>query len=254
MANPYILADNRLEDGTPTATDTASGFNVLYLRDLKTFTAWKAASSGTKYITVNCGSSKGANSIAIVKHNLGTAGASVSVESSTNGSTWTERLASFVPSNDKALFKVFTGVSAQYWRIKVVTASVAAQIADLMLGTRIEMPQPPDAPYTPAVLGMEAEVTRSRTGQILGTVVWFKPWQIRARWSNLTRAFVDGTYRVFWEEYASEMKPFFFAWNLDVFPADVRFGTLDPESSFSSPTSKLSSYDAVELNMIGVKE
>jgi hypothetical protein len=66
---------------------------------------------------------QGANSIAIVKHNLGTAGASVSVESSTNGSAWSERLASFVPSNDKALFKVFTGVSAQYWRIKIVTAS-----------------------------------------------------------------------------------------------------------------------------------
>ncbi|MBE0556899.1 MAG: hypothetical protein IH628_06665 [Proteobacteria bacterium] len=178
----------------------------------------------------------------------------MSVESSVNGTVWTNRLPVFVPANDKAIFKTFPAVSAQYWRLVMVPASIPAQVADVMIGMRIEMPCPPDAPFVPAVTKMEADTTRSRTGQLLGSIVRFKPWEMQARWTNLTRTFIDGTYKPFWDNYASEMKPFFFAWDLDTFPDDVRFGTLDPESAYSTPTSRLSSYDSVELHMIGVKE
>lgn len=52
-AKPLILADNRLDNGTPTATDTGAGFDVLNLKDLRTYTYWQALSFGTKYITVD---------------------------------------------------------------------------------------------------------------------------------------------------------------------------------------------------------
>ena len=48
--NPVILADNRFLEGTPTATDTATGYDVLHIRDLRTFTSWKGATAGTKYL------------------------------------------------------------------------------------------------------------------------------------------------------------------------------------------------------------
>lgn len=254
MANPYILADNRFLDGTPTATDTAAGYSVLNIYDLKSFTSWKGASAGTKYLTVSCGSAKAADTLAIFKHNLGASGASVSVESSTNGSTWTERLSAFTPTTDKAIMKTFTEATAQYWRVKIVTASIAAQIAIGMVGARIAFPYPPDAPFVPASTKMEADSNRSKTGQLLGTIVRFKPYTIAAKWSALSRSWVDTIFRPFWEDYASEMKPFFWAWDLSTFASDVRFVTIDPDSELETPVTVLSTYDSVSLEMVGVKE
>src|SRR3990172_4071855 len=121
-----ILADNRFLDGTPTATDTAAGYNVLFIRDYKTFTSWKAASVGTKYLTVDCATAKSADCIAFVGHNFGTGGATISVESSATGA-WageqTERLAPFTVNDDKAALRTFASASDRYWRVKIVSAT-----------------------------------------------------------------------------------------------------------------------------------
>lgn len=287
--NPVVLADNRFLDGTPTATDTATDYSALNIRDLREFTSWKAASSGTKYLTVDCGSAVPADTLAIKKHNLGTASASVSVESSDNGSSWTERLAPFTPSNDKALMKLIpeaegatagvyteTGssgvhtetsapgaladipssvaVSARYWRVKIVTASVAAEIAVCMLGERITFPYPPDGPYVPASSSVEADTTKGKTGIRLGSVVRFKPYKISPRWSNLARAWVESYFLPFWDDYASNLDSFFYAWDLDAYPSDVRFVSVPESHSFETPLSVLAYYDSIPLPMEGVKE
>src|SRR3989304_9543482 len=98
MMEPIILADNRFLDGTPTATDTATGYNVLFIRDYKTFTSWKAASVGTKYLTVDCATAKSADCIAFVGDNFGTGAAQISVEASATGARaggQTERISPF---------------------------------------------------------------------------------------------------------------------------------------------------------------
>ncbi|MFA5354963.1 MAG: hypothetical protein WC291_12095, partial [Thermodesulfovibrionales bacterium] len=149
MALPTILSDNRFLDGIPTPTNTAAGYDVLNIRDYRTYTAWRAASAGTRYITVDCGTAKSADCLGIISHNLATAACTVSVQSSPDNSTWTTRLTGFVPSTDKAVFKTFTSYSARYWRIKLVTASVAPQLAVVMLGVRLTFPYPADAPMVP---------------------------------------------------------------------------------------------------------
>lgn len=252
--NPVVLYDNRLLDGTPTATDTATGYDVLNVRDLREFTSWKGASLGTKYITVDCGSAKSADALGIKRHNLGTASASVSVESSDNGTDWTERLAPFAPSNDKAILKTFTSASARYWRIKVVTAATAPEIAVALVGVRVTFPYPPDGPYVPASTGIEADVNRGRTGMLLGTTARFKPYKISPRWSNPTRSWVDAYFVPFWDDHASNLSPFFYAWDLDTYPNDVRFVSVPADSTNEMPMSTLAYYDSVSLPMEGVKE
>jgi len=257
MSNPIILADNRMSDGTPTATDTETGYDVLNIRDLKTFTSWKAASSGTKYITVDCGSAKNVDALGIMKHTLGTAAASVSVESSSTGA-WageqTERLAAFVPTTDKAILKTFTTASAQYWRVKIVTASVAPEIAVLMIGVRLTFPYPPESPFRPVSESIEAESVRSKTGQRLGTIVRYHPYKIDARWTYLLRSWIDSDFLSFWNDWASELSPFFWAWDITTYPADVRWVTVDQSSSFEPSVSTLTYYDELTLRMEGVRE
>ena len=252
--NPIVLADSRFLEGTPTATDTASGYDVLNIRDLREFTAWRAASSGTKYLSVNCGAAIVADTLGIKCHNLGTAEADVSVESSNDGSSWTERLAPFTPTNDKAIMKRFSGVSGAYWRVKIVTASVAPQIAVCMVGEGIEFPFPPDGPYVPATLSSEAESIKGKTGILLGSIVRFKPYRISPRWSIVARAWVETYFLPFWNDYASNLAPFFYAWDLTTYPADVRFASVPADHSFETPMSVLAYYDSITLPMEGVTE
>lgn len=252
--NPVILYDNRLNDGAPTATDTAAGYSALNVRDLRTYTFWQAASAGTKYITVDCGTAKAADALGIISHNLKTANATVSVESSPDNAVWTERLAGFTPTSDKAILRLFATASARYWRIKLMTASVAPRLAVAMLGAGLTFPYPPDTPYVPYTEEIEAGTSRGKKGHLLGSVIRFKPLGINARFSNLTRQWVMDTFKVFWDGHASDLKPFFYAWDLDVYPEMVFFTAVDDGSQYRMPVSVLSYIDSIELDMQGVKE
>ncbi len=255
MANPYILADNRFLDGTPIAAGTASGYSVLNIRDLKTFTKWKDSAAGSaRYIKVDCGTPKAADTVALVGHNFGSAGALFDVEYSNDGVSYTQILAPVYPSDDKALIRTFTKTTARYWYFGYGSTTSPVEIAELMIGERITFPYPPDTPFVPSTLKIEADSNRSKTGQLLGTVVRYKPYKIAPKWSSLSRTWVDATFRPFWEGYASELKPFFWAWDVATFPSDVRFVTIDPESSMETPVTVLSSYDELSLEMVGVKE
>lgn len=252
--NPVILADNRFLEGTPSATDTASGYDVLNIRDLRTFTSWKAASGGTKYLTVDCGADRSADALAFAVHNLGTAGATVSVESSPDGSGWTERLAAFQPSDDTPLMKTFVSATARYWRVKIVTATVTPQVAVCMLGAGIAFPFPPVSPFVPKAVRIEGESSRSKTGQLLGTVVRFWPMTIEPEWADIPREWLEEQIEPFWNGYARYLLPFFWAWDLDTYPGDVHFVKVQEDAAFDPSVSILSRYDRFRLPMEGIKE
>lgn len=252
--NPIILYDNRYNDGAPAATDTASGYDVANIKDMRTYTFWKGASAGTKYITVDCGSAKAADTLAVISHNLKTASASVSLESSTDNSNWTERIAAFTPASDKAFLKTFTSASARYWRIKIVTASIAAQLAVAFIGVHLLFPYPPDTPYTPVEESVEVLSSRSKKGHILGSLISFKPLRFTARFSTLLRTWVFNTFKPFWDTYGSEFKPFFWAWDIDTYPEDIYFVKFSDSYTFKSPLSVLLYADTLELDMEGSKE
>ena len=252
--NPIVLADNRFLDGTPTANGTLSGFSVLNVRDLKEYMSWRQTGVTTSYLTVDCGASKYADALGIKKHNLGTAVASVSVDSSENGTDWTQRLAPFTPSNDKAILKTFTPAAGRHWRVKVASTAMAADIAVCLLGEAITFPFSPEGPYVPASNNIEAETARGKTGTILGTIVRFKPYRINPRWNTVPRTFVEDTFLPFWNDYASNLAPFFYGWDLTAFPSDVRFVSVPADHSFETPVSVLAYYDSITLPMEGVVE
>lgn len=282
--NPVILYDNRFLDGTPTATDMAAGYDVLNIRDNREFTSWKANGPGTKYLTVDCSIARNVDALAICKHNLATAAASVSVESSDGGGVWTERIAPFTPSSNQPCLKFLSGVvdgvrtdtgsdgaytdtgtdgawtvfgdggsvSARYWRIKIVTATIAPQIAIVLLGERMEFPSPPVTPFAPIRVSIERETTRSKSGAFLGEVIRYKPFKIDAKWSVVSRSFVEGRFVPFWLDHASNLLPFVWAWDFGAYPEEVRFVRLDPSHEHGPEVSVLAFYESITLPMEGV--
>lgn len=213
MGKPIILYDNRYLDGTITATDTAPDYDFNNIKDLRTYTFWKADSSGTKYITVDCGSTKSADSLGIIGHNLGTAAAIVSVETSDDNITYTERLAGFTPTNDKALLHTFIPASARYWRTKIVTTAVAPQIAVALIGKRLTFERHLQGSFDPTPEKIEGQSKRGKTGNLLGSVVYYHSMKMRADFRNITPAWIRDTFKPAWDEHLSLLKPFFFAWD-----------------------------------------
>lgn len=254
--NPIILYASRFLDGTPTATDTASGYNVLNIIDYKTYTLWKAASVGTKYITVDCGSDKSADALGIISHNLYTANATISVESSTDNfaANVTERLAGFIPTSNNAFLKPFTSATDRYWRIKIVTAAVVPYLAIAMLGEKLLFPYAPDVPYIPYSEGIEVESSKSKGGNLLGSIVQYKPIEISARFSTLTRTWVINTFKPFWDNHASDLKPFFYVWDNDIYPQFCFWVKAKDSSKYQMPVTILDYVDSIELEMEGIKE
>jgi hypothetical protein len=261
-AKPLILYDNRLLDGTPAATDTESGYNVLNLVDYRTYTQWKAASAGTKYITVDCGSAKSADCLAIVGHNLYTAGAVVSVENSEDNIHWAERLAGFTPASDKAFLKQMTqGVghapvvswdsevefdpevewetievpaAARYWRIKIVTAAIAPYMAVVMLGNGMSFERYAQA-FDPFPEQISAKSERSKTGNLLGNSLKYITSNIEVQWIYLTDNWVKNTFQAAWDAHLSLLKPFFWAWEPTNHASEVHYVKIPDSFSLSKP-------------------
>lgn len=378
--NPVILSDNRFADGTPTATDAASGYDAVNVKDLRPYTFWKALAQGTKYITVlsnlvttgdnkvtgftngdggeqyesfsssgasivaantygdgNCYSnvlnltvgtyykvtvdltfnsgavpvvytgptiysgagsvvrplSNGSNvvrfkatsqdvylgiwcnpasdffasvslyevasggvadTLGIIGHNLCVASALVSVESSDDTVTWTQRLAPFTPTGDKALLQTFTLATAAYWRVKIVTASIAPYIGVLMLGARLVFPFPPDSPFDPYNEGIVAEIQNSVTGNPLGSVVSYFPVSQQPVFPYPLRTWVLTYYKPFWDNHARYLKHFFWAWDLTAYSDLILYCRMTKDAKFTFPASVGDYVDSLALDMEAVAE
>lgn len=216
MSNPIILAENIIELGTPAATDTASGYDVANITDRRPYTYWQANAAGTKYVTVDCGVATTADAIGFVGHNFYTASAQVSVECSDDNfaAETIEALAAFTPASDRAVLKVFTPKNKRYWRIKMVTAAVAAKIGVVLLGDRVTFNTAPVAPFDPFPESVIAETARAKSGHIIASAKRYVSSRIVAEFRGVLDSWITGTFKPLWDTYLAELYPFFWAWDL----------------------------------------
>jgi hypothetical protein len=404
-AKPLILYDNRLDDGTPTATDTAAGYDVLNLKDLRTYTYWIAGGFGTKYVTVdtyakssvnmfnqalfaglgtmevittwailksgctiakiaggssgNCmemtrtsgdlqysylyledmtgftlgltytieayvksgtsgneafriqimsdrfdllgeitGTSSGtwtkysfewlctdvdpvvrlvkdtatagtmlfdevaiyggyigtADSLAIIGHNFAAAAATVSVEMSNDNAAWTERLAGFTVSTDKALLKTFASVAARYWRLKIVTAAIAPRMAILMIGSRLDFERYAAGEWLGPQESIVAESIRSETGNLLGSTLKYTGLSFDLSFRFLTLTWAESTFKSAWDDYLSLLKPFFFAPDVTNHATEVYFVKIPDNFKLRMPHTSGGTRRNLDLTFEGLKE
>jgi hypothetical protein len=254
MATPIILYDNRFNDGTPVPTDTETGYDVNNIKDLRAYTFWLADSNGNKTIYVNCGSAKSADAMGIIGHNLFTCGATISVESSPDGAAWTTRLAGFTVTDNKAILKTFTTASLQWWRISLTGCSVAPYMAVCMIGVRLTFPVEPEAGFDPYGEGIEADTGVSVAGNLLGSTILYHPVEIAPNFTVVTRTWVSGDYKTFWDAHGKLLKPFFWGWDLTTYPAHVLYLRCKAGMKYKMPVSMLTYVDSLALQMEGVAE
>ena len=281
--NPMIFWDNMFAQGTPTATDTASGYDIVNVADYRPYTYWYGASAGTKYLYPNVACSF--DSLFIMGHNLSTAGAIISVEYSLdNATSWTEALAPFTPDDDTAIFKTFTKIrnvgdylvdslgdyitdehgdyiasaTAKYARIKIDNCSVAPYCAIAMVGERMTFPcgllNPGGNTVTPFEIGITADTSLSKTGNILGSVIRYNPVNIEAQFASIDWDWFRSDFWPFWRDHGRLLYPFVYAPDAATFTDDYFWVTIDPDDVYSLPLLTKALTYKFTLKMLGVLE
>ncbi len=154
---------------------------------------------------------------AIAAHNLGTIGATVSLQYSTNdGATWNDCGAGTVtPADDQAIGWYFDATGAALWRFLVTGAgSNDVEIAAAFLGTALTVSQRIyrgyRPPLTPTEVALQANV--SEGGNLLGSAVVRTGSRTQARFTDLEPAFIRSAAWLGFQRHFNRGGGFFWAW------------------------------------------
>jgi len=231
---PKILYDSRFNDGTPVASSTATGFNVLNVRDMRPYTFWKPSTfASAQTITVDCGSAKAADYAAIYAHDMFSRGVTVQVRGSTDNFSASDVLvASSTPTSNLPVVLTFTAVSYRYWRLRF-SGSAAPTIGIALVGTALGLPRRHSLGFDPIGRSVKAQTNRSVAGWPLGRVVSFEEWRQQISIDVVTWTFLRNAWLPAWKAWL-RAEPFLYAWDTVTRPGETVLAQMDGD--FSAPT------------------
>lgn len=208
---PKFLYDNRFKDAAPAASSTAVGFDVLNLRDWRSFSFWQPTAMPAT-VTVDCGVAKAADYALLHGHNLGSLGITAEVRASTdNFAASNDLIATTSPANDKPKLLTFASVSYRYWRWNFTGATVP-KIAIAVIGAALTLPRRLKKGFDPLGRKLKASTNRSEAGHALGRVIEYEEWNEKLRFDNLTWTWHRSNFVPAWETHLRS-EPFAFAWD-----------------------------------------
>ena len=179
---------------------------------------------------------------AMVHHNFWSANATVSLESSVAdteviGATWVERVAGFTPPDNKAIWKTFTaiGTPQRAWRIKIVTANLAAFLGMIFLGEKLEFPKYMLGEWDPLPYTVRGTTGDSEGGNWLGATPQPFVSQNTLFMQNITDAFVRDTFGPVFDDHIRQLLPWMLVWDETNHDADVFLMSLRDGAQKSFP-------------------
>ena len=227
--NPIILWD-ALDSGSGTwSTGIGTEVNsAAYAGTGTTFDHWQATPDGSNEaaLEVDLGSAQDIEFAAIASHNLADIGATVRIQKSTDGVTWTAQGGTDTPSDNQAIGFYFPSASARYWRVLVTNASDDVTIAVAVFGTPITLEQRIYASYTPPITptNVELQSNVSEGGHLLGSSVTRQGSSAQASLTHIDPATLRGaTWKafqahfnkgggMFWAWRPTKYGDFYYAW------------------------------------------
>lgn len=243
-----------------TATTTASGYDVDNLIDWQEDTWWVASNTTTPmYIYPASGPGNGsaltADYLGIYGHNLGTIGATVTLEKSDTGVWGGEEInvTDKTPTDDLTFVNEFTLTTEDYWRLKI-TGSLSAppEIAICVWGQKTELERATGA-FDPDREDMKLEISRTNLGFTSGKHVYFSdrvfPFE---RESILTGDTLDQEIDLLWKNHG--LANLFLVWESTLHGVDAFLTSLEgpPERPLIKNTG--GNHRRLKLPFRGLKE
>lgn len=253
IKDPIVLYDNIYGSNVQASgTDAAIDFNVLHLLDDRYFTLWQAPAVGTYYITQpTIAGGATAEALMLFGHNLGTIGAQVSVESSTDAfaGVVTERVAPFTPDNDELVLKLFTAAADPDWRLKISAPAGIALLGVLRLGMLLKFPHPTVAGQSPHTEDPQTNSATGGEGGMLGVSTTWTKITASPRFDELPAGFVADEFYPFWANHAKLRRGFCYCWNYEDYPEFAFW--MRHTGKYSWPKSLASRVDSITMPMEG---
>ena len=239
--NPIIGYVNQVTASNISATTAAAGFPASNVANVSTNLRWEGvpASPATEDIlTAAVNSVEQLEYLAIAKHNLGTIGATVSVEGSVNLSAspvvWTELVGPAVLAGDApALFR-FTPQALDGIRLRIQPGSAAPSVAVMYAGPLLTLQRRIYVGHTPSNYGWKSKIVnnRSESGNFLGRILLNQFVQNKVSMENVTPEYFRSFLVPFLE--ASFTDPFFFAWRPETYSDEIAFAWMTGDPTVSN--------------------
>ncbi len=238
---PVILYYNHLLNAASlSANESSSGYPITNILDYRTYTKWKAQTTGTKVIYVSWGSSIFISAIGFAGHNI----KNLELINEDTSETIINRSI----SDNKAKLFVFNRVEASSVKIRVTNNSEVPYIGVIFLAEYLEMPEYPDAPYSPIQEEVERDESFNVNGKLIGVNYKYSRVKTSLRLSNVSNSW-KSKFDLFWETHGKLGKPFFYAYDLDNEPDAVIYGRL--VSNYNLPRTIRNYIDSIDLEIEG---
>jgi len=246
-ANPGFLYDNRLGDGTLTASTTATDYAAANLTDLRPYSFWKPTALPAT-VTVDCAIALKADYAAICGHDLHTRNCAIEIRASTDNFSASDVLIiRRVPESDAPLVLAFDSAEYRYWRIRI-EGSEAPTLAIALIGAAFPIPRQHQLGFDPTARSARSQTNRSVSGYPLGKVTTFEEWAQSVSIDIVTWAWIRDSWIPAWKEWLRD-EPFLYAWDSTDHPAEVYLVTAGPD--FKTPTIT-GNYAGLEFTLTGV--
>jgi hypothetical protein len=171
---------------------------------------------------VDMGAATSCDMIGIAAHNLGSKGATVTVQSSADNVAFVNRLV-ITPSNDSTIIGLFPLISARYWRVEI-TGGTGRAIGVLKIGRRLIIPGGVLSGHVGINHANEITLLNNMSirGHFLGNRLIKIGAETEINFGLLEADFVDGEFSGF-EKHYNEGRAFFYAGNPANLPNDIAY-------------------------------
>lgn len=214
---------NVFADGVLTASSETTSGPAENAADGLTWDYWEGdGDTSGDTLTVELVEGALCDYLAIAAHDLGSQGATIELEGSDNGSSWTSVAGPFSPTDDKPWLWRFDGATHAWWRITILGGPTKLGVVNA--GELLVLPEGIFVGHKPAPLNRKPETmpNKSERGQFLGRSVIRAGAAVTISQDRVSQTWAR-TEGVAFRDHAED-RPFFFAWRHATFPEEVIYG------------------------------
>lgn len=226
MSNAIIAWQNLLDSALSVVASSAEPlYPARNAWDGKTTTYWQPVGTGDHALVITFSAPVTSDVFCVFRHNLGTAEASIVLQSSDDaGATWDDCFAPLEPADNECVLQPHDAVSSDTWRILIEGSTAPVFLGVVLFGQKL-------VPYRGLPVGtglagdsrdVEVITSKAEGGAMVGRSVI-----PRGATQDIEMQFVPVDWvRDYWRPFKrhAESKPFFYSWNHSAYPEDCVYG------------------------------
>ena len=246
MSKIKIAYDNKLKDASSiTCAQEDSDNPLANMYDDRLYDFFKSDGSATVDIDVSFTSAVALDTLCFFKTNLADVGATIELQYDNGGGYVTA--VSVTPTDTKPVFKMFTEVSSDTWRIKITNATDVVSLGDVFIDKAISTQRGIWKGFNPPHLDRKVSYTNNESegGLPLGRSKRVIGWDGNVNIEFETTATMRSTLLPF--IVSAEDNPFYFSWNYDDYPDEAVYAWTD--GSRVSPRNTHAGLMSVSIKM-----